>query len=211
LRTLQTKTLNAINPCPPGRPEAGSKLNWQSAPGEYAQSDMGPPLSTNADPAIKQREVGTQLRGSHMSVLERLFTGRPKIEPARCAIVVGDGQFQTYIASTPQQRSELGRLCDGRTENAPRFPVLLVPQPSSPRGRDAVAVRKGETTIGYLHHTTAVEFMSALRANEFERAACAATVIARPDPQLGKTVFSLRLDAEVPFKLVTPRNNEPAS
>jgi hypothetical protein len=74
--------------------------------------------------------------------------------------------------------------------------VLLVPQPSSPRGRDSVAVRKGETTLGYLNHTTAVEFMSALRANAFERAACAATINARLDPQLGKTVFSLRLDAK---------------
>ncbi len=37
--------------------------------------------------------------GSHMSVLARLFTGRLKIEPARCA-VVGDGQFQTYVASS---------------------------------------------------------------------------------------------------------------
>jgi hypothetical protein len=137
-----------------------------------------------------------------MSVLARLFLGRPKIEPARCAIVVGHGHFKMYVASTPQQRSELERLCDGRAQGARRFPVLLFPQPSSPRGRDAVAVRKGEMTIAYLHHTTAVEFMSALRAKEFERAACAATVIARPDPQLGKTVFSLRLDAEVPFKLV---------
>ena len=144
-----------------------------------------------------------------MKILARLFTGRPQIEPARCAIVIGDGQFQTYVASTPQQRSELERLCDARTENARRFPVLLVPQPSSPRGRDAVAVRKGDTTIAYLHHTTAVEFMSALRANEFERAACAATIIARPDPQLGKTVFSLRLDAEVPFKLMTPSDKLP--
>ena len=145
-----------------------------------------------------------------MSVLARLFTGRPKIEPARCAVFLGDGQFQMYVASTPQQRSELERLYEGQAEGHRRFPVLLVPQPSSPRGRDAVAVRKGETTIGYLHHTTAVEFMSALRANEFERAASAATIIARPDPQLGKTVFSLRLDAEVPFTLVAPPN-EPTS
>jgi hypothetical protein len=94
-----------------------------------------------------------------MSVLARLFAGRPKLEPARCGIVDGDGQFQMYVASTPQQRSELERLCDGRVEAPRRFPVLLLPQPSSPRGRDAVAVRKGETTIGYLHHTTAVELM----------------------------------------------------
>jgi hypothetical protein len=58
---------------------------------------------------------------------------------------------------------------------------------------------EGETAIAYLHHTTAVEFMSALRAKEFDHGACAATVIARPDPQLGKTVFSLHLDAEFPF------------
>jgi hypothetical protein len=145
-----------------------------------------------------------------MSALARPFARRRKPAPARCAVAVGDRQFQMYVASNPQQRSELERLCNGRAEGACRFPVLLVPQPSSPRGRDAVVVRIGETTIGYLHHTTAVEFMTALRANEFERAACAATIIARPDSQLGKQTFSLRLDAVIPFKLVVP-NNEPAS
>ena len=105
------------------------------------------------------------LRSAH-STLDQIEQRRPK--PKRA-----------IVSLTLLVRPPIGTSCD-RTGLRCR-----------PRGRDAVAVRKGEMTIAYLHHTTAVEFMSALRAKDFERAACAATVIARPDPQLGKTVFSL--------------------
>jgi hypothetical protein len=56
-----------------------------------------------------------------MSVLAQLFARLLKQTPARCAVVVvGDGKFQTYVASTPQQRSELERLCDGQAVNGRR-------------------------------------------------------------------------------------------
>jgi hypothetical protein len=140
-----------------------------------------------------------------MSILERLFARRRK--PACCAIVVGDGQFNFNVASTAQQRFELERLCRGRTPDHPcRCPALLIPQPSNARGRDTVAVRIGDATVGYLHHTTALEFLAALRAGEFERAACGAMIVARPDPQLGDQAFRVRLDAAVPLKLADPAN-----
>ena len=68
----------------------------------------------------------------------------------------------------------------------------------------AVLIR-GET-VGYLHHTTALGFLAALRAGEFDRAACGAMIVMRPDPQLGDQALRLRLDAEVPFMLVDPAN-----
>jgi hypothetical protein len=138
-------------------------------------------------------------KGAAMRIPWRLFSRRGK--PARCAIVVGDGQFKFYVASTANQRIELERLCGGSTEGPHRFPALLIPQPTNARGRDTVVVRIGDATVGYLHHTTAVEFLAALRAGEFDRAACAAIIVVRPDPQLGDQAFRLRLDAEVPFKL----------
>jgi hypothetical protein len=89
------------------------------------------------------------------------------------------------------------------------MPALLVPQPTSTRGGDSVAVRIGNDTVGYLHHTTALEFLAALRPSRFDRAACAAEIVVRPDSQLGDT-FRVRLDAVVPFKLADPAN-QPAS
>jgi hypothetical protein len=141
-----------------------------------------------------------------MSILEQLLARIRRRKPARCAIVVGDGQFQIYVASTPQQRIELERLCGGRTQGPHRCPALLIPQPNNARGRSTVAVRIGNATVGYLHYTTAVEFLAALRAGEFERAACGAMIVVRPDPQLGDQAFRVRLDAEVPFKLADLAN-----
>ncbi len=137
-----------------------------------------------------------------MNILARLFACKPKYRG--CAIVVGDGQFQIYVASTPQQRVELELLCGGRNEGSRRMPALLIPQPTSTRGHDTtVAVRIGNETVGYLHHTTALEFLAALRPSKFDRAASAAMVVVRPDPELGDT-FRVRLDAVVPFNLVDP-------
>ncbi len=145
-----------------------------------------------------------------MSILGHLLARIHRRKPARCAIVVGDGQFQIYVASTPQQRIELERLCGGRTQDPHRCPALLIPQPNNARGHNTVAVRIGNATIGYLHYTAAVEFLAALRAGEFERAACGAMIVVRLDPQLGDQAFRVRLDAAVPFKLADP-TNQPAS
>jgi hypothetical protein len=139
-----------------------------------------------------------------VSILERLFKRRQK--PPRCAIVAGNGQFNLYVASLSQQRMELERLYRARTGDPYRLPALLIPQPTSARGTDTVAVRVGDTTVGFLLHTAALEFLTALHASEFHRAACAAMIVVRPDLQLGNQAFRLRLDAEVPFKLADPVN-----
>jgi hypothetical protein len=53
-----------------------------------------------------------------------------------------------------------------------------------------------------------MEFLAGLRAGEFERAACGAMIVGRPDPQLGDQAFRVRLDAGVPFKLADPANQK---
>jgi hypothetical protein len=142
-----------------------------------------------------------------MSILRRLFAQRQK--PARCAIVVGNGQFLLHILSNAQQRVEIERLCATRNEGHPRFPALLIPQPINAHGRDTVAVRIGDVSVGYLYQTTALEFLEALRAYEFDRAACGAMISIRPEPQLGDQAFRVDLDALVPFKLIDPTKQPP--
>jgi hypothetical protein len=139
-----------------------------------------------------------------MSILGRLFERRQR--PARCAIVAGNGQFNLYVACNAEQRIELERLYRDRTEDPHRCPALLIPQPTHARGPDTVAVQIGNAIVGYLYHTIALAFLAALRAGEFERAACGVMILRRSDPQLGDQAFRVRLDAEVPFKLVDPAN-----
>jgi hypothetical protein len=143
-----------------------------------------------------------------MGILEQLLARIRSRKPARCAIVVGDGQFNCDVASTAQQRFKLERLCSGRTQDPYRFPALLIPQPNNARGPDTVAVRIGDATVGYLHHTTAMEFLAALRAGEYRRAACGAIIVRRADPQHGDQAFCIRLDAGVPFKLADPASQK---
>jgi hypothetical protein len=141
-----------------------------------------------------------------MSILEQLLARLRRRKPARCGIVVGDGQFNFDVASTAQQRFELERLCSGRTQDPYKCPALLIPQPTNARGPDTVAVLIGDATVGYLQHTAALVFLSALRAGDFDRAACGAMIVGQPDPQHGDQAFRVRLDAELPFTLADPAN-----
>jgi hypothetical protein len=101
--------------------------------------------------------------------------------------------------------------CARAASTHPRFPALLIPQPTNARGRDTVAVRIHDVVVGYLHQTTAQAFLAALRTNEFDRGVCAAMLIVRQEPQLGDQAFRVRLDALVPFKLADAANQAPGS
>jgi hypothetical protein len=131
-----------------------------------------------------------------------LFPHRKK-EP-RCAIVVGDRRFRLYVASDPQQRTELERLFGSRPINTElRCPALLIPQPAWEPA--AVALRIEGTTVGYLHLTAAREFLTALHTAGADRAACTAMIIARRELSFGdRTHFRVRVDVTAPLKLVDP-------
>jgi hypothetical protein len=55
------------------------------------------------------------------------------------------------------------------------------------------------------HHFAGV--LAALRAGEFDRAACGAMILRRRDPQLADQAYRLRLDAAIPFNLVDPTDS----
>jgi hypothetical protein len=67
-----------------------------------------------------------------------------------------------------------------------------------------VAVHVGNSTVGHLHHTGALEFLTALREGGFDRGACGAMIVVRPDPRLDDHAFRVRLDAVSPFRLAEP-------
>jgi hypothetical protein len=141
------------------------------------------------------------------NLFARLFVRK---SAPRCAIVLGDGHFGLYVASAAHHRAEIERLCcvgdSTRGDVEVCCPALLIPQPTNIEyGRDAVAVRIQDTTVGYLRPTGGHELLSALRAGNFDRAACRALVFARPDPvNAGRVYHRVRLDAIVPFKLENP-------
>ena len=54
-----------------------------------------------------------------MNILGQLFARIHRRKPARCAIVVGDGQFHIYVASTLSSGASLS----GCAAVAPRTPV----------------------------------------------------------------------------------------
>jgi hypothetical protein len=135
-----------------------------------------------------------------------LFPDRKTPQPS-CAIVVGDRQFGFYVASDPQQRTELARLFGDRAINADhRCPALLIPRPANARGPAGVVVRIEDTAVGCLHLTAALEFLAAIRLTRADRAACAAMIVASWDPGFGhQTHFRVRLDITAPFKFLDPQ------
>jgi hypothetical protein len=138
-----------------------------------------------------------------MGIIPLWLFSRRKTQP-RCAIVVGNGEFDFYVTSDVHQRTHLERLFDNRTTDY-RCAALLIPQPATAR-TDTVAVRIENATVGYLHLTGARELLAALRVFGADRAACAAMIVARRDPALGdQTHFRVRLDATSPFKFLDPR------
>jgi hypothetical protein len=157
-------------------------------------------------PNLKLPDSGwTQIaqRAPTMGIMPLWLFPRRSKRP-RCAIVVGDRRFRLYVASDPQQRTELERLFGNRPDDTEhRCPALLMPQPTWEPA--AVAVRIEGTTVGYLHLTAAREFLTALHITGADRAACAAMIIARREPSLGgRTHFRVRVDVTAPLKLVEP-------
>ena len=95
-----------------------------------------------------------------MGIIPHWPFSRRKTQP-RCAIVVGNGEFDFYVTSDVQQRAPLERLFGNRATDY-RCAALLIPQPATARP-DIVAVRIEDATVGHLHLTGAREFLAALR------------------------------------------------
>lgn len=103
---------------------------------------------------------------------------------------------------------------DANPRGAGRFlcAALLIPQPANTRGPNTVMVRIGAATVGYLHSTAATEFLDALRAKNFDLAACGAMIIPIEQYASDRSVqYRVCLDAAMPFTLKDPVLDAPAA
>ena len=120
------------------------------------------------------------------------------------AIAIGSGQFGLEAAGTDQHQDELERMAGGRTEAGVDHlcGALLVPNPKNPYDPNAIAVVINSLVVGYVPSNIAPSLKYALRIGGYIAAGCAAKIVggwARADGNIGD--FSVRLDADWPFKL----------
>jgi hypothetical protein len=120
------------------------------------------------------------------------------------AIAIGNGQFGIEAAGTDQHQDELELMAGGRTETGVDHlcGALLVPNPKNPYDPNAIAVVINSEVVGYIPSNIAPSLKYALRVGGYIAAGCAAKIVggwARADGDIGD--FSVRLDADWPFKL----------
>ena len=120
------------------------------------------------------------------------------------AIAIGSGQFGLEAAGTDQHQDELEQMAGGRTEAGVDHlcGALLVPNPKNPYDPNAIAVVINSLVVGYVPSNIAPSLKYALRIGGYIAAGCAAKIVggwARADGNIGD--FSVRLDADWPFKL----------
>jgi hypothetical protein len=120
------------------------------------------------------------------------------------AIAIGSGQFGIEAAGTDQHQDELELMAGGRTEAGVDHlcGALLVPNPKNPYDPNAIAVVISSEVVGYVPSNIAPSLKYALRVGGYIAAGCAAKIVggwARADGDIGD--FSVRLDADWPFKL----------
>jgi hypothetical protein len=129
------------------------------------------------------------------------------------AIAMGDGKFDIEVVGTAEHQDTLERIAGGRTENGVDHlcGALLVPNPKNPVDPNAIAVVIDSHVIGFIPTPIAPSLKYALRVGEFIAAGCAARITGgwwRKD-DIGP--FSVRLDAEWPFKLRPIAKENPAN
>jgi hypothetical protein len=98
----------------------------------------------------------------------------------------------------------LEALAGGRRENSAHVavPALLLPQPDNPYDPDAVAVFMRGHEVGHLARNVAPEFLRALQAGGYGRAACEAMIVGGWDRGAADHGnFGVRLNACRPFRL----------
>ena len=123
-----------------------------------------------------------------------------------CALVVGDGKFEYRIVGESHYQSELEQLTGPRTEDGchQKCAALLLPEPTNPYDRNAVAVFIHNVRVGYLSHDVCAEFLEALSKGGFSRAASEAVIVGgwkdREDGR-GDGFYGVRLNACLPFVL----------
>jgi hypothetical protein len=125
-------------------------------------------------------------------------------EGGAAAVIIGDGKYAFPVVGESHHEVILDQLVGGRSEEGAhqRCAALLVPQPDHPYDPDAIAVSIRGHEVGFLPRNVAGEFLAALRAGGFGRAACEAVIVGGWDRGEGdRGNFGVRLNACRPFRL----------
>jgi hypothetical protein len=120
------------------------------------------------------------------------------------AVIIGDGKFGFPVVGEEHHQDILEALAGGRRENSAHVavPALLLPQPDNPYDPDAVAVFMRGHEVGHLARNVAPEFLRALHAGGYDRAACEAMIVGGWDRGAADHGnFGVRLNACRPFRL----------
>lgn len=132
-------------------------------------------------------------------------------KPVRRALILGDGEFDFPIVGESNYQDALETLCGGRTEDGAEFycAVVLVPEPSNPHDRNAVAAFIKGHKVGYLSREVAADAVRAFRsARVLEGVAGAVIVGGWERPRKGRAPdrghFGVRLDVAWPIKFKLP-------
>ncbi len=131
----------------------------------------------------------------------------PRPAPASrggAAVIIGDGKYGFPVVGESHHDAALEQLAGGRTEEGVHVTcaALLLPQPDNPYDPDAVAVYIRSQEVGFLARNVAPEFLQALRAGDYDRAACEAVIVGGWDRGAGdRGYFGVRLNACRPFRL----------
>jgi hypothetical protein len=125
------------------------------------------------------------------------------------AAIIGDGKFGFPVVGESHHEAVLEQLAGGRTEEGVHVScaALLLPQPDNPYDPDAVAVFIRGEEVGFLARNVAPEFLQALRAGGYDRAASEAIIVGGWDRGRGdRGNFGVRLNACRPFRLEAAEN-----
>jgi hypothetical protein len=119
------------------------------------------------------------------------------------AVIIGDGKFGFPVVGEAHHQDILEVLAGGRREVSARVALaaLLLPQPDNPYDPDAVAVFMRGHEVGHLTRNVAPEFLQALHAGGYDRAACEAMIVGGWDDGESRGSYGVRLNASRPFRL----------
>lgn len=140
-----------------------------------------------------------------------LAAGAPVTAPSpapsrvkRPAEIIGDGAFRFPIVGESHYQTAIEALAGGRTRGGStgkRIAVVLTPEPDNPYDPQAVAVRAGGTTIGYLSRDVAPQFNAALADGAYSSGACEAAIKGGWDRDGDEGSFGVFLNTRLPFAL----------
>jgi hypothetical protein len=122
--------------------------------------------------------------------------------------VIGNRRYLLQAVGTSQFQNELELIVGARTKESAHYhaKAFLVPEePKNPNDPDAIQVQIEDYLVGYLDRRTASEYRAAFGRRPPIVCACSAIIVGawyRDGDE--DAYFGVRLDADMPFRLVLP-------